>query len=314
MFSIIIPLYNKAPYIQKALQSVYNQKYKDFEVIVVNDGSKDNSADEVQKFIEENSPQNLQLVNQENQGVSLARNNGVKLAKYPYICFLDADDWWEDTFLLELKKLIEEFPQAGIYGTSYFKVKNGQNISANIGVKDGFEKGIINYYKVYSNTLWMPLTSISVAIPKKVYDEIGGFKPELKLGEDFDLWVRIALKYPVAFLNKPLAYYNQDVAIENRGVVFYKIYPPKTHFIFNLDYLEKQEKEKPDLKHLLDLLRVYTLLRYRMQNVYKDEFNKEIKKVNFNQQTIRVVLQYKLPRVVLNLFYKTKLMIIKMIK
>ena len=64
--------------------------------------------------------------------------------------------------------------------------------------------------------MWMPLTSISVCIPKKVFEEENGFKPNLKLGEDFDLWVRIALKYPVAFLNKPLAYYNQDVDVKTR--------------------------------------------------------------------------------------------------
>ncbi len=290
MFSIIIPLYNKAPYVQKALQSVYNQRYKDFEVIVVNDGSKDNSADEVQKFIEKNTPQNLQLINQENQGVSSTRNNGVKLAKYPYVCFLDADDWWEDTFLLELKKLIEEFPQAGIYGTSYFKVKNGQNISANIGVEEGFEKGIINYYKVYSKTLWMPLTSISVAIPKKVYDEVGGFKPELKLGEDFDLWVRIALKYPVAFVNKPLAYYNQDVEVQNRAIG--KLYSPKTQFAFNTDYLLEYEKQNSDLKHIVDIIRITCLKSYYLDKEHHQLAKKELQKVNLDKHITKAYSKY----------------------
>lgn len=293
MFSVIIPLYNKAPYVVKALRSVMSQTFREFEVIIIDDGSTDQSYEVAQNFILQTT--NFKLHTQPNQGVSTARNNGVKLAQYPYVCFLDADDWWAPTFLDEMKALIEEFPDAGIYGTSYYKVKRGENIPANIGVNDDFKSGYINYFQIYAKTMWMPLTSISVAIPKNVFDNENGFKPTLKLGEDFDLWVRVAIKYPVVLLNKPLAYYNQDVDIQHRGVVDDKIYDPRTHYIFNLNFLAEEERKNNDLKVLLDRLRVYTLFRYRLQIAYLVEYKNEIKKIDYKNVSINDRLRYILP-------------------
>jgi glycosyltransferase involved in cell wall biosynthesis len=125
MFSIIIPLYNKALYIAKAIQSVAAQTYQEFELIVIDDGSKDESLEKLRVTsyeLRENNPDffaKIIIIEQQNQGVSITRNNGVKLAKYDYIAFLDADDWWEPTFFEEMKALIEEFPEGGIYGSSY---------------------------------------------------------------------------------------------------------------------------------------------------------------------------------------------------
>lgn len=116
-FSVIIPLYNKAPYVAKAIRSVVEQSYKDYELIVVDDGSKDDSAEIASEAIE--GCANCRLIKQENAGVSMARNNGVAVSQGLYLCFLDADDWWEPAFLEEMSKLIAEFPEAGIYGTNY---------------------------------------------------------------------------------------------------------------------------------------------------------------------------------------------------
>ena len=315
MFSVIIPLYNKAAYIEKAIRSVLNQTYQEFELIIVDDGSTDESlkiAKNVMSFL---SPPlgGWGVTHQQNQGVSTARNNGVKAAKYDYIAFLDADDWWEPTYLEEMKQLILDFPQAGIYGSSYYKVKNGRFIPANIGVDAGFERGEINYFKAYSKTFWMPLTSISVVIKKTVFNSENGFKPMLKLGEDFDLWVRIAMKYSVVLLNKPLAYYNQDVTISDKAVVKGKIYSPETIYIFNLDYVWDQEQRNPDLKKLLDLLRVYTLERYRLQRAYPELVKKEIAKVDFSRQKISFWLVYHLPVGFINAGYFLRRLIAKRI-
>ena len=83
-----------------------------------------------------------------------------------------------------MKRLITDFPDAGIYGSGYYIVKNGKERIAPIGVPQGFERGIIDYCEVYAKTLCMPLTSISVVIPKHIFDEEKGFKSQLKLGED----------------------------------------------------------------------------------------------------------------------------------
>lgn len=310
MFSVIIPLYNKAPYVAKAIESVLGQTYRDFEVIVIDDGSTDQSL-EVAKTFENKS---ITIVSQSNSGVSTARNNGVKLAKYPYICFLDADDWWHPTFLEEMKRLITDFPDAGIYGSGYYIVKNGQERIAPIGVPQGFEQGIIDYCEVYAKTLCMPLTSISVVIPKHIFDEEKGFKSQLKFGEDFDLWIRIALKHKVILVNKPLAYYNQDVDVNNRGVAVHKIYSPVNHFIFNLDYLYDSEKNNHRLKILLDKLRVYILLKYRMQRAFPKEYSAEIKKVDFSVQPLGVRLQYYLPVWFLKQYYGLKFLVWNIVK
>ncbi|MFC2580097.1 MAG: glycosyltransferase family 2 protein [Bacteroidota bacterium] len=310
MFSVIIPLYNKAPYVAKAIESVLGQTYRDFEVIVIDDGSTDQSL-EVAKTFENKS---ITIVSQPNSGVSTARNNGVKIAKYPYICFLDADDWWHPTFLEEMKRLITDFPDAGIYGSGYYIVKNGQERIAPIGVPQGFERGIIDYCEVYAKTLCMPLTSISVVIPKHIFDEEKGFKSQLKFGEDFDLWIRIALKHKVILVNKPLAYYNQDVDINNRGVAVHKIYSPENHYIFNLDYLYDNEKNNHRLKILLDKLRVYILLKYRMQRAFPKEYNAEIKKVDFSVQPLGVRLQYYLPVWFLKQYYGLKFIVWNIVK
>lgn len=310
MFSVIIPLYNKAPYIAKAIESVLGQTYRDFEVIVIDDGSTDQSL-EVAKTFENKS---ITIISQPNSGVSTARNNGVKLAKHPYICFLDADDWWHPTFLEEMKQLITDFPDAGIYGSGYYIVKNGQERIAPIGVPQGFERGIIDYCEVYAKTLCMPIWTGAVIVPKNIFDEEGGFKSQLKLGEDFDLWIRIVLKHKAILVNKPLAYYNQDVDVNNRGVAVHKIYSPVNHFIFNLDYLYDSEKNNHRLKILLDKLRVYILLKYRMQRAFPKEYSAEIKKVDFSVQPLGVRLQYYLPVWFLKQYYGLKFLVWNIVK
>lgn len=323
MFSVIIPLYNKAAYIERAIQSVVSQTFQEFELIVVDDGSTDNplppkgdsTAERLGRLGFSSPPLGgWGVFQQQNQGVSTARNNGVKLAKYDYIAFLDADDTWEPTYLEEMNDLIAAYPNAGIYGSSYFIVKNGKKRIAPIGVEKDFDRGLINYCQVYSKTLCMPLWTGATIIKKSIFEDEHGFKPGLKLGEDFDLWIRVAAKYPVAFMNKPLASYHQDVDEIFRGVVQSKIYAPETHFIFNLDYLSEYELTNSDLKKLLDLLRVYTLERYRLKQAYTAFTKKEIDKVDFSQQRLRVKLFYFLPIPILLVWYDLKKNIRKIYK
>ena len=294
LFSVIIPLYNKAPYVAKAIQSVLAQTFTEYELVIVDDGSKDDSAEIAAKAIEGHP--NCRLIKQENAGVSMARNNGVALSQGDYLCFLDADDWWEPTFLEEMSKLIKEFPGAGIYGTNYTIVNETKHKTrvAPIGVEDGFEKGYINYCQVYAKTLAMTLTSISVAIPRPIFDEMHGFPQGIKLGEDFLLWIRIALKYKVAFLNKPLAYYNQDVDVADRGVKA-KGFDPNSFMTFHFGQFEDEEKNNHDLKVLLDRLRVYSLMRFWSGNTFLERVDAEIQKVDFRNVEWIYRFYYKAP-------------------
>lgn len=306
MFSVIIPLYNKAPYVAKAIESVLGQTYRDFEVIVIDDGSTDQSL-EVAKTFENKS---ITIISQPNSGVSTARNNGVKIAKHPYICFLDADDWWHPTFLEEMKQLITDFPDAGIYGSGYYIVKNGKERIAPIGVPQGFERGIIDYCEVYAKTLCMPLTSISVVIPKHIFDEEEGFKSQLKFGEDFDLWIRIALKHKVILINKPLAYYNQDVDVNNRAIGS-RFYKPEEHMLFS-NYGDFMHNE--GFRFLFERLALYGLLSYYLNDVNKLEVYQILSEINWDKHESKYHQYYKkFPRWAVKVWFKIikKLSIIK---
>lgn len=287
-FSVIIPLYNKAPYIEKALRSILEQTYEDYEIIVVDDGSSDDSYS-VAKSALEASERPFKLIHQENAGVSTARNNGVSVSKGEYICFLDGDDWWAPTFLEKMDGLIRDYPDAGIYGTNYYYVKNGrQRVCVSTA-----ETGYINYCKVYSEGMAMPLTSITVAMRRDVFDESGGFRKGITLGEDFDLWIRIALKHQVAFLNEPLAYYNNDSNPTWRGVK--RLHNPSSHMLWNLDYLAEEEVKNPEYKHLVDNLRVYSLLPYYLSKEYRETAKKELDKVDWSSQNAKARRQYRQP-------------------
>jgi glycosyltransferase involved in cell wall biosynthesis len=306
MFSIIVPLFNKSAHIEKCLKSIINQTFTEFEVVVVNDGSTDDSFEKLQEISIANN-YSLLIINQENMGVSTARNNGVKAAKYDLIAFLDADDWWEPTYLAEMKSIIETFPKAGIYGSSYYLVKHGIKKIATIGVAPDFKQGYINYCEVYAKTLCMPLWTGATIIPKAIFDTESGFKTKLQLGEDFDLWVRIALKYPVVFLNKPLSNYNQDVDNVGRGMTR-KLLDKEAFFTFQLSYLEPEEKKNPELKKLLDNLRAVSLEHYFFKKKYSEEVREIISNIDFRNIQLKTRLTYKLPFPLAKirfLFYKT---------
>lgn len=300
-FSVVIPLFNKSQHIQKAVNSVLNQTFPDFEIIVVNDGSTDKSL----SIVEQIKDERVKIINQPNSGVSTARNNGVKASKYDYIAFLDADDWWDEHFLEEMKVLIEKYPDAGIYGSKYDIVKFGRVRKDDVGLPDSFTDGFIDYLKTYAIRYFMPICSSAVVIKKSVFEELKGFKPQLKFGEDFDLWVRVALKYKVAYKNKSLAYFNQDVDIKNRALGG-KLWNKNTHFIFQLDYLAAEEKNIPALKELLDGLRVRSLLRYYLKAMYSKEVNEILSKVDFSKQPKQYIRAYRMPFFLVKMYYGCK--------
>lgn len=334
-FSVIIPLYNKAPYIRKALESVFAQTYTDYELIVVDDGSTDDSASIVQQFIDERlkvkgeetsravtSTYNLspityklsvRLITQSNAGVSAARNSGVAASSGDYIAFLDADDWWEPTYLEKMAQLIEDYPKAGLYASNYVYYKPGKTRVA----VNNIETGYFNYPKAYYEGDSMPVTSISVAVPRKVFEEVEGFPFGIKLGEDFLLWSKIAMQYKMAFLNEALAWYNNDVPATLRATR--NLHAPEHHMLFRMeeiigDRLEVIGNEdngadtnaynlspityKPtndDWRRLLDKLRVNGLLDYWLDRRFHDQAAEELKKVDWTKQPANVKRMYKTP-------------------
>jgi glycosyltransferase involved in cell wall biosynthesis len=306
MFSIIIPVFNKAPYIDMALQSVVSQTFKEFELIVVDDGSTDNSLEMIKKTISDfcdNQKLDIiefKLVEQINQGVSAARNNGVKVAKYDYIAFLDGDDWWEPTYLEEMNRLIIKYPSFGVFGSSYYTVTNGVIKQANIGVESGFTDGYIDYLKVFAKTMYMPLWTGSTIVRSDLFRTEKGFNTRLKAGEDFELWLRLTQKTGVGFMNKPLAYYNQDVDVKSRAVGS-RLYQPSEHVIFcNFGDLQMNE----DFIVLFEILAVYALLPYYLSGKFEKEVDGIISKINWSNHSFKYRLFYKiLPKYLVKLWF-----------
>lgn len=292
-FSVIIPLYNKAPYVRKALESVCAQTYRDYELIVINDGSTDNSAIVADEYLKATDSIDYKIINQPNAGVSAARNNGFSVSSADYIAFLDADDWWEPTYLERMAQLIEDYPKAGLYACNYVYYKPGKTHVA-LHIPTGY----INYPKAYYESDAMPVWTGAAMIPRNVYDEMGGFPLGIKLGEDFLLWAKIALHYPVAFLNEPLAWYNNDVPATLRATR--NLHAPEHHMLFHLDaYLQLLPKgkrvETSDWKRLIDKLRVGGLLEYWLSDEYHNQAAIELAKVDWIQQPNSMKRIYKTP-------------------
>lgn len=290
-FSIIIPLYNKAPYIRKALESVLAQTYTDYECIIMDDGSTDGSRETVEGWLAENNPRcggRFRLLGQPNQGVAMARNNAVRAASGEYICFLDADDWWEPTFLEEMARHIALYPDAGLYAANYVYYKPGKT-----HVALDMPTGYIDYPKAYLQSTAMPVWTGAVVMPRRVFEKMGGFPIGVKLGEDFLLWAKTAMRYPVAFLNKPLAYYNNDVPATLRATR--NLYAPEHNMLFLLDTIAQDDALPQDWKSLFDRLRVNGLLDYWMSPQYHDVTKKELAKVDWAQQPKSVIRTYRTP-------------------
>ena len=279
--SVIMPLFNKAPYVKKAVGSVLAQSFRDWELIVVDDGSTDGGPQVVLDLADER----CHAYSQGNLGVSAARNSGVRLAKGELLAFLDADDWWDTDFLKEMVTFADEYPDASLWASNYWYVKRGKTRVA-VNQKTGY----FNYPESYLRNDAMPVWTGAVLLRKENFEQVGGFPEGIKLGEDFLLWSKIALKYKFAFLDKPLAYYNNDVPASARATR--NLYPPEQHMLFHLEHLEGHT----EWKALCDKLRVNGLLEYWLSDKYHKAALKELRKVDWKKQPKKVYRLYRIPR------------------
>jgi len=214
--SVVIPLYNKARYVERCLRSVAAQTIQDFEAIIVDDGSTDDSASLVKPFLGER----FRLVTQENSGPSAARNRGLREARADLVAFLDADDWWEPAFLERLHRFLLDWHQAAIVGCRLIDPSTGQMALRKRRVLPAsVVEGIVpNYFKTVCDGLI--LSSSSVMVRKAAIVEAGAFDTRFRVGEDVDCWGRIALRHPVGFVEDNLAWYHRDRSrvVSRRGV------------------------------------------------------------------------------------------------
>lgn len=294
-FSIVIPLYNKASFIENTLKSVLNQSFLNYEIIVINDGSTDESEEKVLKF----KDSRIQLFNQKNQGASVARNLGIEKAKYDYIAFLDADDLWMENHLETLKNLIENFPNAGIFASRYQLFLNEGEVSTPKfkGISADFYGIVPDFFDASINH---PIaTSSSIAVPKYIFEKIGYFKPKISSGQDVDMWIRIASKYPVAISAEITASYLHYIenSLSKTPILDKKL---KDFNDYKLD-----EEANPSLKKYLDIYRMEYALQYKIagDNKKSEELYTTILKKNI---PLKTKLIYLLPQKLLVVLLKIK--------
>jgi glycosyltransferase involved in cell wall biosynthesis len=212
MFTIIIPLYNKQNSITNTLRSVTNQSIHDFEVLVINDGSTDLSIQKVHEFIQVD--QRILLIHKENGGVCTARNLGIEKSNNSFISFLDADDYWEPTYLEEQLRLIHDFPKAAMWGMNFAPVSNGIVEKLYTGLPENYRGYVTDYFT--SGRVSDLFCSSSVVVRKEAFNVAGMFDTRIRFSEDLDMWYRIILNFPVAFDARIFVYYDQDT--ENRAM------------------------------------------------------------------------------------------------
>lgn len=218
-FSVVVPLYNKAYSIHRCIDSVLSQIDSNFEIIIIDDGSTDSSVNIVCTYFDSQIESGLiQIIKQENQGVSVARNKGVKLSSSNFICFLDADDEWKPDFLKNINKLIESYPEAGLFCLQHETMLNGKCVRNKSLYKKGYFGLVDNFFK--RSLLGSLANSSKVCIRKNVIEEIGGFPVGQISGEDLFVWIKISSTYPVVFFNKVSTRINMvsDLSRKGRGM------------------------------------------------------------------------------------------------
>ncbi|WP_456314230.1 glycosyltransferase family 2 protein [Pseudomonas shirazensis] len=294
-FSVVIPLYNKANYIENAIKSVLNQTFTAFEIIIVNDGS----TDESEHLLYGIDDKRIQVYNQKNQGVSVARNLGIEKAKGELIAFLDADDYWFPNHLEQLSNLYHTYPNCGIY-CSRHKIRTAKNhfqIPKYYGIDPSFSGIVADYF--FSNRPFRITWTSCVAIPKEILDKAGRFTPDITNGQDLELWTKIGIDYPVAITNKITAIYNYDISnsITKKNIIFRKL--------MDFEQFKTAEKQNSSLKNFLDIYRIEYGLHYYIFGD-KNKMNFYLKDVDKQNMSLKVRFLLKIPSFYLRLFLKIK--------
>lgn len=234
LVTVIIPLYNKEKFVSRAISSVLSQTMENFELLIINDGSTDNSYEIVKNYL---SDKRIRVLTQENKGLPATRNRGILEAKSNLISFLDADDEWKPQFLQTIIQMYNRYPGAGIYATSYEDCINGRVKGHSISsLSSNFEGYLPSYFRIAPEH---PFCSICVGIPKYIFESIGYFNENSRMCEDIEMWTKIAIQYPVVYSKKILARYYHDDAnqmtttyypMETNPVKEYISYMSKTGF------------------------------------------------------------------------------------
>lgn len=204
LFSIVIPLFQKERFLKKCLDSVLNQTYNNYEVIIVDDGSTDSSGLIAKKYARDYSQ--FHYYYKSNSGVSETRNFGIRKSKNSFVAFLDSDDYWDRNFLLKINELIQMSPKSVLFSTGFYKVHNSKLFSNENKIKSS----IIDY-NYFKYSLEYPLVNSSnVVIRKEILSVVNGFPSGMIDAEDLYTWAKVANIGGCCYTPEKLSYYNLD--------------------------------------------------------------------------------------------------------
>lgn len=310
MISVVVPLYNKEKQIAHTLQSVFNQTFQDFEIVIVDDGSTDGSVAEVAKY----SDSRIRLIRQTNAGVSAARNRGIEEARYDLIAFLDADDEWKPEYLATQYYLSQKYPDCNVFACNYeFRDAEGK-VTPTIIRKLPFtsDDGILTNYFEVASCSHPPLWTSAVMVKKQAIQTIGGFPVGIKSGEDLLTWARLAIQNNIAYSCRSMAIYNIRNERERSLSDLRRTAPPDLRSVKDkvgtvLQYLYKNHRDSDQKKQLA----MYIAFWYKMRAVVNLNLNYRFaaikcacKSLMFNKKNVNVYFLILLSLFVPYLFVK----------
>ena len=206
--SVIVALYNKAPYIEATLASVLAQTHADWEMVVVDDGSTDDGAARVLACADPR----VRLVRQANGGVSRARNRGIAEARGELVCFLDADDWYAPDYLRTQVSLAQAYPAESCFATSFKRVMPGGDTALADAPATPEQVTLVDDFFARCNRVWIPFFTSSVAVRRAALWALQPCFPEgEQFGEDLDLWFRLAERHRLVLAAAQLVAYRLEV-------------------------------------------------------------------------------------------------------
>jgi len=265
-FSVCIPLYNKANFIKKTIQSVLHQEFTDFEIVICDDGSTDDSVNKVQQFNDDR----IQLIKQKNQGASEARNRAIKESNGEYIAFLDADDIWYPKHLSHLEYLIQNYKQAKLFATNYEIQMPGGNKRLPFFSKQ-LSIGIIQDYFLASLTDIL-MTCYNSAVHHTIFNEIGYFNPAYRTGQDIDFAIKANLTFKLAYHDAVSVTYHRQT--EN-NLAQSKLNQDRLNYI---EAYKEEAKHNTSLARYLDINRFALIMKSKQAG--DDVWRKAITQIN----------------------------------
>ena len=295
MFSVIIPTYNRLDLLKRAINSVLNQTFQEFEIIVVDDCSSDGTWNWM-KSIKKSNIKVYQ--NNINSGESVSRNYGVSISKYDFVCFLDDDDEWLENHLYEFDKLLKLDPSINLAFSSYIKRYQKKKEKAIFSNVDNDFYGVLpNFFSnCYSDVIMIPSGSV---VQKEIFEKFGGYNTKIRYGEDIELFTKLGINGIVGFTNQTTMVYNlnhltsqtnnTDKYLDGKFVDF--------------SQFKNFEEQNPSLKKWIDLNR-FSIARQLKINGDKKYYHTLIKKIDKNNISCIKRFSFSLPKSLLAIINK----------